>query len=154
MANSFGALCAEAQRAGTRVGIEIMPWSNLSTIENTMPVVYGANAKNGGVLLDVWHIERGGVPLEDIGRLPADKIISIELDDGPAKPGPDLWHETLHDRLLCEEGAFNIRGFLSEVKKAGYEGPIGVEILSQDHRKLQLKEMAERAISSVRRVLA
>ena len=154
MADSFGTLCAEAERAGTRVGIEIMPWSNLSTIENTMPVVDAANAKNGGVLLDIWHMERGGVPYDHIGRLPADKIISIELDDGPAQPGPDLWHETLHDRLLCGQGAFNIRGFLSEVKKAGYDGPVGVEILSQVHRKLPLKEMAERAIASVRDVLA
>ncbi|MCB8883569.1 sugar phosphate isomerase/epimerase [Acidisoma cellulosilytica] len=154
MADAFGTLCAEAARAGTRVGIEIMPWSNLSTIANTMPVVNAANAKNGGVLLDVWHMVRGHVPFEDIGRLPADKIISIELDDGPAQPAADLWHETLHDRLLCGEGAFDIPGFLSQVARTGYDGPVGVEILSKDHRILPLDQMAQRAFDSVKKVLA
>ena len=154
LADSFGTLCAEAERAGTRVGIEVMPWSNLNTIENTMAVVDSAGARNGGLLLDVWHMERGNVPMEDIGRLPADKIISVELDDGTAEPAADLWHETLHDRMLCGEGAFDISGFLSQLRKAGYDGPIGVEILSKDHRKKPLKEMAERAIASVRRAIA
>ena len=154
LAESFGALCAEAERAGTRVGIEVMPWSNLSTVENTMAVVDAAGARNGGVLLDIWHMVRGHVPMEHIGRLPVGKIISVELDDGPAAPGLDLWHETLHDRLLCGEGAFDISGFLTQLRQVGYDGPVGVEILSKDHRKKPLQEMAERAINSVRRSLA
>ena len=154
MADAFGVLCLEAERAGTLVGIEVMPWSNLNTIENTMAVVNAANVKNGGVLLDIWHMERGNVPFDDIGRLPADKIISIELDDGPAQPAEDLWHETLHDRLLCGEGAFDIPGFLAQVRQAGYNGPVGVEMLSKDHRKLPLDQMAKCAFDSVRRALA
>lgn len=154
MAEAFGALCAEAARAGTRVGIEIMPWCDLSTIANTMPVIEASGAANGGVLLDMWHIARGHVPLEDVGRLPASRIISVELDDGPATPKPDLWEETLHERLLCGEGSFDIKGLLAQLDKAGYQGPVGVEILSREHRILPLRQMAQRSFDSVRRVMA
>lgn len=154
LADAFGDLCHDAARAGTRIGLEIMPWCNLNTIAHTLPVIEAAGAANGGLLLDIWHMVRGRVPFEQIGRLPAERIVSVEVNDGPAEPWPDLWQETLHGRLLCGEGAFDISGFIAEVDKTGYRGPIGIEILSRQHRKLPLQEMATRAITSLRKVLA
>lgn len=154
MADSFGQLCAEAERAGTSVGIEIMPWSNLNRIDNTLAVVEASGARNGGLLLDIWHVTRGNIALEEIGHLRPDRIISVELDDAAAEPHVDPWHDTLHNRLLCGEGSFDIAGFLSQLAKAGYDGPVGVEILSEDHRRRPLPEMAERSIAGAKRALA
>jgi sugar phosphate isomerase/epimerase len=106
----------------------------------------------GGLLLDIWHMVRGRVPFDHIGRLPGDRSVSVEVDNGPAEPCPDLWQETLHERTLCGERAFDIRGFVAQVDKTGYQGPIGIEILSRQHRKLPLRGMATRAITSLRKV--
>jgi sugar phosphate isomerase/epimerase len=154
LADSFGQLCAEAERVGTLVGIEIMPWSNLNRIDNTLAVIEASGARNGGLLLDIWHVARGNVPFEEIGRLRPERIISVELDDAAAEAHVDPWHDTLHNRLLCGEGSFDIAGFLSQLAKAGYDGPVGVEILSEDHRRRPLREMAERSIAGAKRALA
>jgi sugar phosphate isomerase/epimerase len=154
LADSFGQLCAEAERAGTSVGIEIMPWSNLNRIDNTLAVIEASGARNGGLLLDIWHVSRGKIPLEEIGRVRRDRIISVELDDAAAEAPADLWHDTLHNRLLCGEGTFDIAGFLSQLGLAGYDGPVGVEILSEDHRRRPLQEMAERSIAGAKRAVS
>lgn len=116
-----------------------------------MQVVTGSGAKNGGLLLDIWHMERGKVDFSAIARLPKEAIISIEIDDAAAGIVGDLWNDTLHHRLACGEGSFDIPGFLNAVAATGYDGPMGVEIIAADHRKLPLAEAAARAMNSVRR---
>ncbi len=154
LADSFGKLCADAARVGSRVGIEIMPWSNFATITRTMEMVNAAAAPNGGVLLDIWHVARGGIDMAEIGRLPKEAIISIEINDAAAKPADDLWEDTVHNRLLPGEGSFEIARFLSEVEKTGYDGPIGVEVLSRKHRKEPLRQAAETVYASAAKYLS
>lgn len=150
LVREFAALCDEAARAGLLVGIEIMPWANLSSIANTMAVVEPAGRRNGGLLLDTWHMVRGNIDLSEIGRLPAGAIISVELDDADEEPVGDLWNDTLHHRRLCGQGCFDLRRFMAEVKTAGYAGPVGVEILSEEHRKKPLAEEARLAFKTLR----
>jgi sugar phosphate isomerase/epimerase len=151
LVDSFVGLCADAGRVGMKVGIEIMPWTNFSTIANTMPIVEAAGTANGGLYLDIWLMVRGGVDLAEIGRLAPKYIVSIEINDAAKEvPGGDLWSDTVNNRLLCGEGSFDIARFMSEVKKAGYSGPCGVEILSKAQRQKPLAEAATSAIRSAR----
>ncbi|CAN0509693.1 unnamed protein product, partial [Phaeothamnion confervicola] len=52
MITRFSALCERARQAGTAVALEIMPWTNLRSIDEGLAVVAGAGAANGGLLLD------------------------------------------------------------------------------------------------------
>jgi len=49
---------------------------------------------------------------------------------------------------LCGEGEFDIRRFLDQVWKAGYRGPVGIEVLNKELRKLPLEESATRSLST------
>jgi sugar phosphate isomerase/epimerase len=151
LAETFRGLCDDAARVGAKVGIEIMPWSNLSTTQNTLPVVEAAGAPNGGLLIDIWHVSRAGVNFAEIGRLRRETIISVEIDDAAETPVEDLWEDTLHHRLLPGEGSFDIAGFLSEVEKTGYDGPVGIEVISTSHRKKSLKDAAEAGYAAAAR---
>lgn len=151
MAEDFAGLCRDAAEVGLPVGIEVMPFTNLSSLEAAMQVVTGSGAKNGGVLLDLWHMERGKVDFAAIARLPKEAIISIEIDDAAPDIVGDLWNDTLHHRRACGEGCFDIPGFLKAVAATGYDGPVGVEIIAADHRKLPLAAAAARTMDSVRR---
>jgi sugar phosphate isomerase/epimerase len=73
---------------------------------------------------------------------------------GERSAGGDLWSDTVNSRLLCGEGRFDIARFMSEVKKAGYSGPCGVEILSIAQRQKPLAEAATSAIRSARPYIA
>ena len=51
------------------------------------------------------------------------------------------------------EGAFDIPRFLAEIEKTGYDGPIGIEIISRSHRLLPLREAATTAYAAATRFL-
>lgn len=64
--DQFGQLCAEAAEHGLSVALEMIPFSNLTTLDDTLAVVAGAEATNGGLLIDIWHMMRAGVDLDTI----------------------------------------------------------------------------------------
>jgi sugar phosphate isomerase/epimerase len=149
MVDEFGKLCDEAARFGTDVVLEIMPWSNVRTIETGLGIVGGANRSNGGLLIDIWHIARGNIPYSDIRKIPVQFIKAVEIDDAPAiPPVDDVWADTIHHRELPGEGDLDVPAFLREVQAAGYSGVYGTEVLSAKHRKYPLDEMARRVFDS------
>lgn len=154
LAEGFASLCRDAAKVGALVGIEIMPWSNFATLSRTMEVVEAAGERNGGVLIDIWHLARGNVDFAEVGRLPKEAIISVEIDDASETPAESLWEDTLHNRLLPGEGSFDIARFLAEVERTGYDGPVGVEVISTTHRKLALRQAARATYAAAAKFLA
>ena len=149
MADEFGKLCQDAQAVQTDITLEIMPFSNVRTIETGLAIVGGADQPNGGLLIDIWHIARGNIPFSDIAKIPSRFLRACEIDDAPAKPPvDDMWEETIHHRELCGEGALDVRGFIREIRKAGYNSVFGVEVLNAQHRKLPLDQMTQRVFDS------
>ncbi|XNY04248.1 sugar phosphate isomerase/epimerase family protein (plasmid) [Sinorhizobium meliloti] len=149
MGEEFGKLCDQAAATGTEVVLEIMPWSNVRTIEAGVGIMEVANRNNGGLLLDIWHMARGNIPYSDISKIPAHFIKAIEIDDALREPPVEnIWDDTIHHRMLPGEGELDVPAFLRAVKAAGYDGVYGTEVLSADHRKRGLDEMARRVFES------
>jgi sugar phosphate isomerase/epimerase len=148
MIERFAVLCERARQAGTAVALEIMPWTNLRTIDEGLAVVAGADAANGGLLLDIWHLARGGVPYSDIAKVPLRYLRHVELDDADAAVVGTLLEDTLDRRRLCGEGALDVPAFIRAVQAVGYDGPWGVEIISVEHRRRPLEEAARVAVDS------
>ncbi|MEE5062692.1 sugar phosphate isomerase/epimerase family protein [Pseudomonas alliivorans] len=145
MVKEFTLLSQQAAEVGANIVLEIMPFSNVRTIETALAIVEGANQPNGGLLLDIWHLQRGGVDFNDISKIPARFIKSIELNDAHKYAIEPLWMDTIHKRVLPGDGTFDIPAFIKAVQAAGYEGPWGLEVLSDTHRKLPLEQMANSA---------
>jgi sugar phosphate isomerase/epimerase len=158
LAREFAILCDQAADVGTRIALELMPFSNLRTIEQGVQLARDAGTRNGGLMLDIWHLARGGVDFDDILRMPKELIYWVEIDDADAEIVDDLWTDTIHHRRLPGEGVLDIQGFLSRVLQAGYRGPFGVEIISRSHRILPLEAAArcvfDTAMEQFRRAVA
>lgn len=148
MSEAFAGVCQDAAKYDVNIVMEIMPFSNVSTIDTALAIVQGADQPNGGLLLDVWHIARGGMSYSEIAKIPSRFIKSIELDDAPPEVTGTLWEDTIYHRRLCGEGSLNPAAFIKTVQDAGYRGPYGVEILSETYRKLPLEEMARRSFET------
>ena len=145
MVKEFTLLSQQAAEVGANVVLEIMPFSNVRTIETALAIVEGANQPNGGLLLDIWHLQRGGIDFNDISKIPARFIKSIELNDAHKYAIEPLWMDTIHKRVLPGDGTFDVPAFIKAVQAAGYEGPWGLEVLSDTHRMLPLEQMANSA---------
>ena len=142
---AFAALCGEAADHGTRIGFELMPFSMLDTLEDSLAMVEGAGASNGGIVLDLWHIVKLKIPYDEVGRIPLQRLVSVELNDGTFEAPWSLHEDTINHRRLCGEGEFDIRSFIECVRKTGYQGPWGIEVLSQELRAKPLDELTQRS---------
>ena len=145
---SFAALCAEAANYGTKILFELIVDAMIRTLPEALEMVEGSGAKNGGIMIDFWHMVKLGIPYEDVARIPARYLLGVELNDGTLECPWDLHEDTINHRRLCGEGEFDVKGFVCCLLKAGYEGPWGIEVLSQDLRKLPLDEVATRAFKT------
>ena len=145
---SFAALCADAANYGTRILFELIVDAMIRTLPETLEMVRGADADNGGIMIDLWHMVKLGVPYEDVARIPSKYLLGIEINDGTLTCPWSLHEDTINHRRLCGEGEFDVKGFVKRMLQAGYDGPWGIEVLSQDLRKLSLNEAATRAFDT------
>lgn len=150
LAAEFKALCDEAAAIGIKVALELMPHSGLRTPVEGMALMRAAGAPNGGLLLDVWHMERSHVDFAEIAALPKGAIVWVELDDADPEVRGTMHEDTVHHRRLPGEGSFDIPGFLRAVKATGYDDGYGVEIISAEHRQRPVAEAARRAFETTR----
>lgn len=148
LAEAFAEVCRNAAEHGTRVGYEMMPVAAINTPAKAVELADMAGEPNGGVVIDLFHVVRGHIPFADVAAIPPERLLGIELNDGPAESDLDFVLEATDHRLLCGEGEWDVKGFVETMLKAGYPGPWGVEILSSTHRVLPVDEMAQRAFDT------
>ena len=133
-------LAEQAAEAGTLVALEPLPFSNITDFRLAAELVATADHPAVGLVVDIWHLERGPSTLADLAKLPGDKVFVVELSDAPAPQSTDLFHDTIHHRLLCGSGTFDVKGFVETLQQIGFAGPWGVEIISDAHRRQPLQE--------------
>ena len=148
LVESFAALCCEAADHGTKIGFELMPFAMIRTLEESLAMVQGAGQPNGGIAFDMWHIAKLGIPYEEVARVPRQYVISVELNDGTFQCPWSLHEDTINHRRFCGEGEFDVRGFIRAMQKTGYQGPWGIEVLSEELRKQPLADVVPRAFST------
>lgn len=145
LVESFAALCREAADHGTKIGFELMPFAMIRTLDESLAMVQGARQPNGGIAFDMWHIAKLGIPYEEVARVPRQYVISVELNDGTFQCPWSLHEDTVNHRRFCGEGEFDVRGFIRAMQKTGYQGPWGIEVLSEELRKQPLADVVPRA---------
>ncbi len=150
---AFAGLCDRAAEHGLLVHLEFLPWSRINSVESAYEIVRLAERPNGGIVVDAWHLFRGPSDVEALKSVPGDRILNVQLDDGPAEPEQDLLTATLHDRLLPGEGDFDLPRLIDVLVTSGAHAPFGVEVFSDDLHSLEAAEAGRRAGESVRRVL-
>ena len=149
MRPAFARLAAAARDAGTRMVLEPIAFSHVSSLAMALDIIDDNLGHGGGVMLDSFHANRGVATLDEIAALPAGAIGGAELDDGPAVANGPLLDDTLN-RSLCGEGEFDLPAFIRAVRAGGYLGAFGVEIISPEQRARSLDDAARRSFDTAR----
>jgi sugar phosphate isomerase/epimerase len=150
LVEAFAQLCDDAaQHTHAPVVYEFMPFDpNVRTLREAMELVAAAGRRNGALAIDTWHLGKLGIPAEELRRIPSRFLGWVELSDGPREDMPDLREETINHRRLPGEGEFEIHAYVEACRAAGYAGPWGVEVLSEQLRALPIEELFDRAYVS------
>jgi sugar phosphate isomerase/epimerase len=147
LTEEFAALCDDAaERTDAAIAYEFMPFDvNVHDLGTALELVQGAGRPNGGLAIDTWHMSKLGIAPEELLRIPAEYLRWVELSDGQFQNMEDELDEVTNRRRLPGEGEFDIPGYIKACQQAGYPGPWGVEVLSEDLRALPIEQEFERA---------
>jgi sugar phosphate isomerase/epimerase len=153
-AASFAALCDRAAERGLLVHLEWLAWSRIPDVATALEVVTQADRPNGGLNIDMWHCARSGTSAAELRAVPGDRVLALQVDDGPAEPEENLIEATLHERLLPGDGDFDLLGYLGALRAIGASAPVGVEVFSDELHAAGPAEAAARAARATRAVLS
>jgi sugar phosphate isomerase/epimerase len=147
-------LAEQARQRGTRLAIETMPFSGLATVPMGAELADMTGHSGVGLLVDAWHVFRAGTPLTELdAALPGEMIFGVELDDAAAEVVGTLFEDTVNRRKLCGEGTFDLSGLIDLLRGKGFDGPWGVEILSESFRVMPMREALALAAETALAVL-
>ena len=152
---AFGALCDRAADVGVLVALEFLPTTIVGSAADALRVVEAADRGNGGVCVDVWHHERGAGDLDLIRMLPGDRVIDVQMSDGPLTPVlGDYEEDTRRTRLPPDDGEFDLAGFVAAVQATGANVPWSLEVCQEDAWETDGAAFVARCVEGLRRVLA
>lgn len=141
-AEAFASLAEDAAEHGTRVALEFLPWAGyMNELQRGIDLVTDIAHPAAGLCIDIWHVARPRTDYRVIAEsMPAEFLFAVELNDGAEQVVGTLAEDTVHRRLLPGEGSFDVPAFIQAVQATGFEGPWGVEMLSDRHRGLPLEQ--------------
>jgi sugar phosphate isomerase/epimerase len=155
-AEAFAGVCDRAAEHGLAAAIEFLPeMSNIPDAATAMQIVTRAGRANGGICLDCWHHFRGANDDDMLRAIPAERIFTVQLDDGPRqRVDPDYYTDCTRYRDVPGEGEFDLTGFLGLLDELGVRLPLSVEVISTDLLQRPAAEVARRLADATRAVVA
>ena len=136
--------------AGATLVLEFVVYGPLRTLAEGAELCEAVGWNRCRLLVDTWHVFRGGEPLSRLRSLGDDRIGLVHVNDGAAVPDADAVLEGRSRRLLPGQGAFPLAEFAAAVDAAGYRGVVAVEVLSDELRRLSPAEGARELMRSLR----
>ncbi|MGN8025819.1 bifunctional sugar phosphate isomerase/epimerase/4-hydroxyphenylpyruvate dioxygenase family protein [Microbacterium sp. 22242] len=139
-----------AQRYGVRIAYEALAWGRfVSDYRRAWEIVRRAGHPAVGMCLDSFHILSRGYDPVGIERIPGDRIFFVQLADAPLL-SLDVLSWSRHHRLFPGEGGFDLVGFTGHVLRAGYRGPLSLEVFNDTFRQTDVEATARHARRSLR----
>jgi sugar phosphate isomerase/epimerase len=141
--------CAEIVRAsGARLAVEFAPTGAIDSISGALSVVDQIGPEQAGLLIDSWHFFRGPSEWPDLETVPLERIAFVQFDDALAPLSDDIMVETVNRRTWPGEGSLDLARFANTLTGRGWEGMVSVEVLSAEHRQLDVGTFAQLAFQT------
>lgn len=121
--------------------------NNLNTAASLVAL---AGEPNVGICLDVFHYYTGPSKSEDLDLLTSENLFHVQLSDLAGVPRELA---TDSDRVLPGDGDFHLGHIIEHLRMIGYAGYVSVELLNPLIWQVQPTQVAEVAITAVRRLL-
>jgi 4-hydroxyphenylpyruvate dioxygenase len=134
-AEQLGRLAALAGDHGVKVAYEALAWGKyVSDYEHAHRLVQTVDHPNLGTCLDSFHILSRNWDTAPIEAFNAEKIFFVQVADAP-KLSMDVLSWSRHYRVFPGEGQFELAKFMGHVVRAGYSGPVSLEIFNDVFRQ-------------------
>ncbi|MYW67046.1 TIM barrel protein [Streptomyces sp. SID8379] len=142
-------LADKAAEFGIRVAYEALAWGrHVNTYDHAWRIVEAADHPALGTCLDSFHILARGSDPKGIEDIPGEKIFFLQLADAP-QLGMDVLRWSRHYRCFPGQGDLDVAGLLGHVLRAGYRGPLSLEVFNDVFRQAEAGPAAVDALRSL-----
>lgn len=143
---AIGDLAAEH---GVTVGYEALAWGrHVADHRDAWEIVRTVDHPHLGILLDSFHSLALDVPSGSIRAIDPAKLVFVQLADAPLMR-MDRLYWSRHFRNLPGQGGFDLTGYLSEILRIGYDGPLSLEIFNDRFRASSAEMVARDGLRSL-----
>jgi sugar phosphate isomerase/epimerase len=149
MAEAIGEVSRLAAAHGVTLVLEFVPDSGIRTIHEAQAIATACGESNCKILLDTWHLARGGHGPADVAALPARAIGAFQLSDR-VEPPPGTAYVPMTGRLLPGEGELPLSEIIAAALANSPGITIEIEVFSEELANLSTDAAASRAAAAVR----
>ncbi|WP_426989008.1 bifunctional sugar phosphate isomerase/epimerase/4-hydroxyphenylpyruvate dioxygenase family protein [Pseudarthrobacter sp. Y6] len=147
--DQLGKLAALAGDHGVKVAYEALAWGKyVNDYEHAHKLVEAVDHPNLGTCLDSFHILSRNWDTTPIEAFNPEKIFFVQVADAP-KLSMDVLSWSRHYRVFPGEGQFELAKFMGHVVRAGYSGPVSLEIFNDVFRQSDVERTAVDAMRSL-----
>jgi len=138
---------------GVRPAMEYLGFvQSVYTIEQAWQIVEDADHPDSSLIMDPFHILRGGGSIESIALVPADKVAIWHWNDAPSdKPFAE---QTDADRVMPGDGIGPLQRIEELALAQGYEGFVSLELFNPALWEEDPEEVARIGLDKMQRYFA
>jgi 2-keto-myo-inositol isomerase len=140
-----------AGERGIRLNLEFIGGLPVNgTLGTCIDLVRQADHPNLGLLLDLCHYYTSASHVEELDKLPKQKLFLVHVDDAQNRPMEVLGCE---HRCFPGEGRINVPALLSEIRRrTKYDGYYSVELYDKDVWALDPKEVFKKTAACLKQI--
>lgn len=152
-AERYAALCELGQAAGVTPLLELWGHSpKLSTLAEVLYVAAASGRAEAQVLLDVYHLYKGGNAFESLRLVSGPAIGLFHINDYPAQP-PRAEIQDKH-RVWPGDGVAPLAQIAATLRQAGYAGFLSLELFNPDYWRGDALTTARTGLDKARKAFA
>lgn len=152
-AQRYAALLEVGRSVGVLPQVELWGFSeNLSTLAEVLFVAAGAEDEDACILLDVYHMYKGGSDFHNLGLVPGAKMFCLHMNDYPATPNRQEISDK--DRVYPGDGVAPMDHILQTLAAGGFAGALSLELFNREYWKQPPLEVAQTGLEKMRECVA
>jgi sugar phosphate isomerase/epimerase len=151
LARRLSDLADVAARRNMGVMLEFMAYRGIATVRDAARIVESVGHPRLGITIDALHFFRSGGTTDDLANIAPEHLACVQLCDAPEQPPESLPREARYGRAFPGEGGLPLMSLLSALPE---ELPVCVEVPSESHSTLSVRDRAAKAELLTRRLLA
>jgi 2-keto-myo-inositol isomerase len=152
IAERYRALLELGERAGVVPELELWGFSRtLSKLSECAFVAIQTGHPKACILVDVYHLYKGGSGFDGIHLLGADALQVVHMNDYPAQP--PRAQITDAQRIYPGDGTAPLRSFLRDLRRIGFRGSLSLELFNREYWTQDALTVARTGLEKMRAVV-
>ncbi len=153
-ADRYNELMELGQEIGCLPALEFLGFvGHVNNVDTLMAIVNKAGNPAATVVMDAFHIYRGGGVENDILKVPGEKVSIFHIDDAPKTDNRPLEAITDGDRVYPGDGILNLKKMLDLLAQQEFSGPVSLELFNAKLWMEDPLEVARTGAEKVKRLI-